>query len=225
MHLAPIGVGTSPTASPSESDRNQTNQLLLQAIRQAAQGDMLAFENLYNLTSHFMLARVRRLVGDSLAEDVLADVYLQAWRQLATFDAERGEPLAWLTTIGRSRALDCLRRERTCHGGSVHAPAEPAVEASHREGPAELLDLAQSQAAVCSGMAKLSAKERLVIGMAYFADYTQSEISATTGLPLGSVKSLMTRSQQKLRAALLPTSPSLQMATPFADATRLTSTA
>lgn len=52
-------------------------------------------------------------------------------------------------------------------------------------------------------MGALTPKERLVLGMAYFRDCTQSEIAALTGLPLGSVKSLMVRSQRKLRESIV----------------------
>lgn len=179
--------------------------MLRDLIRRAERGDIRAFERIYTETSRWMLSRVRRLIGESLAEDVLADVYLQVWKTLASFDADRGEPLAWMMTIARSRALDRLRAERASHGGLTDAPAEfNRPEPSHNAGPPELLELAQSRARVHSGLATLSEKERLVLGLAYFADLSQSEIASHTGMPLGSVKSVMTRSQQKLRAVLLP---------------------
>ena len=43
------------------------------------------------------------------AEEVLLDVYTQVWHRAASYSAERGAPLAWLTTIARSRAIDRLR--------------------------------------------------------------------------------------------------------------------
>ncbi len=51
-------------------------------------------------------------------------------------------------------------------------------------------------------LARLSANERWVLGLAYFRDCTQTEIAALTGLPLGTVKSLVTRAQHKLRETL-----------------------
>jgi DNA-directed RNA polymerase specialized sigma24 family protein len=54
------------------------------------------------------------------------------------------------------------------------------------------------------GIATLSPRERLVLALAYFGECTHHEIAAQTGFPLGSVKSLMARSQQKLRTMFAP---------------------
>lgn len=182
------------------------NQNLRELIAKAAEGDVRAFDDLYMATSRWLLSRVRRLVGDSLAEDVLADVYLQVWRSLRTFDAARGQPMAWLSTIARSRALDQLRTERYVHGGLQNAPETEVAELGHTHGPAEVLEMAQMRATVHGCLAALSTKERMVLALAYFGEFTQREISSQTGLPLGSVKTLMSRSQHKLRTTLAPAS-------------------
>lgn len=182
--------------------RWQRNRELSQWIAAAAQGDVPAFEALYNNTAGWLLARVRRIAGPAHAEDVLAEVFLQVWRSLAHYEVSRGEPLAWLATIARSRALDRVRAELRSHGGQLDAPDDAALEESHQAGPEELLAAAECASLLRLSMGALSPKERLVLGMAYFRDCTQSEIAALTGLPLGSVKSLMVRSQQKLREAI-----------------------
>ena len=56
-----------------------------------------------------------------------------------------------------------------------------------------------------AALAQLSANERWVLGLAFFRDCSQSEIAAATGMPLGTVKSLVTRAQHKLRETLAET--------------------
>lgn len=180
-------------------DRNRELKLLIAA---AAQGDVQAFETLYNGTAAWLLGRVRRITGEDHAEDVLAEVFLQVWRSLADYDQARGEPLAWLATIARSRALDRLRTERRSHGGQAEAPASDAFEASHDCGPEQLLAVAERDKLLKVSMGILSPREQLVLGMAYFRDCTQSEIASLTGFPLGSVKTLLSRSQRKLRDSI-----------------------
>ena len=185
-----------------QSRRDERNDALKLLIAAAADGNCLAFENIYNSTAAWLLARVRRIVGDAHCEDVLAEVFLQVWRSLPAYDQQRGEPLAWLATIARSRSLDRIRTEKRSHGGQLDAPVSPYYEESHDAGPEELLAAAECASLLKISMGQLSSKERLVLGMAYFRDCTQSEISTLTGMPLGSVKTLMTRSQHKLRLSM-----------------------
>jgi RNA polymerase sigma-70 factor (ECF subfamily) len=195
-----------PPASPY-ADRLPHNEHLRRLITRAKASDVRAFEQLYVATCRWLLVRVRRLVGESLAEDVLADAYLQIWRTLPSFDGARGEPMAWMVTIARTRALDRLRAERMVHGGLPGAAEAVETEMGHSHGPEQILELSQLRESVHDSLAGLSAKERMVLALAYFGDFSQREISDHTGLPLGSVKSLMTRSQQKLRARLSPARP------------------
>jgi RNA polymerase sigma-70 factor (ECF subfamily) len=196
------GQDDAPASSRDNCALDERNRALKVMILAAARGDVHAFEALYDSTAAWLLNRVRRITGDAHAEDVLAEVYLQVWRSLAIYDDSRGQPLAWLATIGRSRALDKLRTERRSHGGQLDAPALQDVEDSHDMGPEELLAIAERDSLLKLSMGALSPKEQLVLGMAYFRDCSQSEIALLTGMPLGTVKTLMTRSQQKLRVSM-----------------------
>lgn len=203
--ISPLATRISAQFEPRLEDEDAADALnltLRRLIAAAAGGDRQAFEDFYNGTARWLLARVRRIAGDAYAEDVLAEVYLQVWRSLPLYQEARGQPLAWLATIARSRALDRLRSERRAHGGQLDAPSEPDAEESHELGPEQLLAVAERDRLLKVSMGALSPKEQLVLGMAYFRDCTQTEIAALTGMPLGSVKTLMTRSQQKLRVTI-----------------------
>jgi RNA polymerase sigma-70 factor, ECF subfamily len=183
----------------------QERQLALW-LAAAAGGDACAFEQFYEATARQAMAVVRRVAGQAYAEDVLADCYFQAWRNAAQFDPGRGSALAWLLTMARSRALDRLRQEQLRHGGLTGAPefdadSEPAA---HDLGPDSLLESTQAKSRVHAALAQLSANERWVLGLAFFRDCTQTEIAALTGMPLGTVKSLITRAQHKMRETLTP---------------------
>jgi RNA polymerase sigma-70 factor (ECF subfamily) len=195
-------LGDNVTLPAGNDPLDERNRALRVVISAAARGDIKAFESLYHSTAGWLLSRVRRITGDAHAEDVLAQVYLQVWLSLPSVDASRGQPLAWLATIGRSRALDKLRTERRAHGGQLEAPSAEAAEESDDRGPEELLAMAQRSNLLMLSMGALSCKEQLVLSMAYFRDCSQSEISVLTGMPLGTVKTLITRSQQKLRVAM-----------------------
>jgi RNA polymerase sigma-70 factor, ECF subfamily len=177
---------------------------LVALVAKSAAGDARAFESFYERTIHYSFAAARRIVGDAYAEDVLAESYFQAWREVSRYDATRGNPIAWIVTIVRSRGLDRLRQESLRHGGLSGAPEfdESAVEDEAIPGPDALIEHTQAKSALHRAMAQLSANERWCLGLAYFRDLSHSEIAITTGLPLGTVKTLISRSQQKLRVAL-----------------------
>jgi len=182
------------------------DEQLATLLKAAAGGDARAFEAFYNGTARYAMAVVRRIVGEAHAEDVLSDCYFQAWRNAARFDAGRGSALTWLLTMARSRALDRMRQETLRHGGLAGAPAfdadAQAAEPGDAPGPDELLESVQACTKLHAALAQLSAHERLALGLAYFRDHTQSEIATLTGMPLGTVKSLINRAQHKLREAL-----------------------
>jgi RNA polymerase sigma-70 factor (ECF subfamily) len=190
---------TNPQAANAVRDERLAGQL-----RAAAGGDARAFEAFYDGTVRYAMALVRRIAGQALAEDVLSDCYFQAWRDAGRFDPARGSALTWLLTMARSRALDRLRQETLRHGGQAGAPAFDAdeTEAAPSPGPEQLLESVEACSALHSALAQLSANERWVLGLAYFRDHSQSEIASLTGLPLGTVKSLINRAQHKLREVL-----------------------
>lgn len=196
------------TARPRPNDV-ALNADLSRWIELASQGDVQAFQSLYEASAPSLLRLVRTMVGRDHAEDVLTDVYFQAWCSLSSYDKTRGEPMAWLIAMARTRALDLLRREKVRSSPS-EVEVAPGVVAS----PEEDLLLQEQQELVRAALrAALSPRERLVIALAYFRDCTHNEIAHQTGWPLGSVKSLARRAQAKVRAYLSPVSPNLDRRT------------
>ena len=197
---APTGPPVQATpaiAAPSRAQRDAELAVLLHA---AGQGSARAFEDFYDRTVGYASALARRMVRPDDLEDVLADAFFQAWREAPRFDVQRGSAVTWLLTLVRSRALDLLRRQRIT--AQNVAPEEAEDSASAQPGPDELLALARAGSSLHNALAALSTNERWVLGLAYFRDLTHRQIADCTGLPLGSVKSLILRSQARLREQL-----------------------
>ncbi len=194
-----------PQLSPP-SARGERDAELVSLLGSAAAGNANAFERVYDMTIGYAQALLRRMLPQADIEDVLAEVYFQAWRDAASFDAERGSPVTWLLTIARSRALDLLRHRKASPelaAGNEHDAVETAV--LDAPGPVDLLASMQANARLHRALSELSAQERWVLGLAYYREMSHREVSDATGLPLGSVKSLILRAQTKLRALLAET--------------------
>jgi RNA polymerase sigma-70 factor (ECF subfamily) len=173
-------------------------------VAQVARGDEQALATLYDETSRLVYGLLLRVLGDaSAAEEVLLDVYTQVWRQAANYSAERGAPLAWLTTIARSRAIDRLRAGRT-----ERERTEPLDVSLYRAAASDDVEeewaVRESQGAVRAALEGLAPEQRELIELAYFRGMSHSEIAAARGLPLGTVKTRIRLGMSKLRDALRP---------------------
>jgi RNA polymerase sigma-70 factor (ECF subfamily) len=196
------GTNTPAAGQHADSDQRAERDAVLAALLvEAAAGTTTAFERFYDATIGYARALARRMVKPADLDDLLADAYFQAWREAARFDAARGSAVTWLLTLVRSRALDLLRRQRASHEVEAEGDTPPDT-ASDLPGPDELLSGTQAGTRLHAALAQLSPNERWVLGLAYYADLSHSEICAQTGLPLGTVKSLILRAQGKLREQL-----------------------
>lgn len=171
-------------------------------IARCARGDQSALASLYDATAALVNGLALRILGDrELAEETTGDVFLQAWRSAAAYDAQRGSALAWLLTMTRSRAIDRLRaiagdRRQT-------APFELGLKAASPEpGPEETSNLAQRGRFVRAALERLSREQREAIELAYFGGLSHGEIAAALGAPLGTVKTRIRLGMGRLRESL-----------------------
>jgi RNA polymerase sigma-70 factor (ECF subfamily) len=180
------------------------DQDLVSLVELVATGDQSALATLYDATNRLIYSLVLRVLGDvSSAEEVLIDVYTQVWRQAASYDANRGAPLAWMATIARSRAIDRLRSgwqdQRRKESLDVLGDA-PAGTASPEETAAE----SERQRLVREALNLLTPEQREVIELAYYSGLSHSEIAEKLNQPLGTVKTRTRLGMMKLREALSP---------------------
>ena len=173
---------------------------LLQAV---ANKDRTAFEAFYDATTERVLSLVLRIIQQiDMAEEVVSDVYLQVWRQANRFDPARGNALAWLTVLCRSRALDTLRKitATPTHGA---APISEIPELEATEFPQDLLIAVEEHSAVHAALNMLEPSQRQLLALAYFRGYTHSELAQFTGMPLGTVKTQLRRTLNKLKELMI----------------------
>lgn len=163
--------------------------------------DEAAFAAFYDATSSRAYALILRITQSAaLAEEVMADVYLQVWQQAQRFDAARGSAQAWLCMLCRSRALDCLRRREPAE---THAdPDGLRDETVGAADPLDLLVALDRTTAIHAAVAQLGEVERQLLALAFFRGLTHQEIAAQTGMPLGTVKSVLRKTLLTLRDRL-----------------------
>ena len=173
-------------------------------LRRLAAGDGDAAARLYDRHARAVYSLALRIVNDEGdAEDVVQEVFAQAWRQAARYDASRGVVAAWLLMMTRSRAIDKLRSARA--RPDSRAVDDPRVidemPAVLRDAPSRIIDAENARLAQ-RALAELPLLQRLVIELAYYEGLTQREIADRLEQPLGTVKSRLRLGLLKLRDAL-----------------------
>ncbi len=170
----------------------------LALMKAIAQGERSALSQLYDRYSSLLMAiAVRMLKSQQRAEDLLHDVFLEAWRQAKGYDPNRGSVRAWLCMRMRSRALDRLRadgRAKVVLSDSENTTT--AEEASIEPAQEQSFD----RQAVRKALATLAPEQQKVLELGYFGGLSSSEIARELNLPLGTVKSRVARALHLLRA-------------------------
>lgn len=167
----------------------------------AAAGDRGALASLYDRHGGVMLALGVRILRDrGEAEEILHDVFLEAWRRAGDYDPSRGSVRTWLTLRMRSRCLDLVKSA----GRSRTRPAGASLEGV--AGAADPVAGGLDGAKVRGAMAELPDDQRTILELGYFGGLSCSEMAAELGIPIGTVKSRLHAALTKLRSVFLEAS-------------------
>jgi RNA polymerase sigma-70 factor (ECF subfamily) len=150
-------------------------------VRAMADGDRSALAALYERHSGLLMGLAMRIVRERReAEDLLHDVFLEAYRAAKDFDPRRGKARTWLAIRMRSRALDMMKSARVSRnagdGGLEVVVDERAVKSP-------------DHSRVRTMLGELGVDQRQVLELAYFEGLSCTEIAARVGIPVGTVKS------------------------------------
>ena len=170
-----------------------------------ADGQHAALGELYARYGRIVFSLARRIVVDGgLAEDVAQEVFFALWRDPGKYDPGRGGFGPWLLSMTHHRAVDIVRREEAVRRRRTRAIEEGKSQALTDAPPAvadEALGGVQRDQ-VRQALRDLPAPQREALTLAYFGGYTQREVAAITGTPLGTVKTRMLAGMRRLRDAL-----------------------
>jgi RNA polymerase sigma factor (sigma-70 family) len=162
-------------------------------IQQLHNRDSAAIGQLYDSYGNALFGVVVRIVGSrELAEQVLQDTFVKAWRNGANYDPTKGQLFTWLVNIARNTAIDATRtahfrnQQKTDDIAALYQQPDSGAQNPEHIGLRELTE-------------KLEEKYRKLVDLVYFQGFTQEEAAEKTGVPLGTVKTRLRYAITELR--------------------------
>lgn len=162
-----------------------------------------ALGKLYDQYGRLVYSVALRILNDAhQAEEVTLDTFHTIWQKASTFNAQKGGVATWITRIARNKALDQIRKEKVrlnkqavqWEPNSQTAVTHPSTET--------IIGVKQRQERIQAALAQLPQEQKQVITMAFFLDYSQSQIAQNLEIPLGTVKTRIRLGMTKLRHLL-----------------------
>lgn len=173
-----------------------------QIIARVLTGDADAYRDLVEKHERSVFGFVKGLVrNESDVEDLAQEVFVAAFKHLPTFDARRAKFSTWLLTIAHNRCCNHLKRRSLAITGEMGDPTcgspSPDAVASNHETWHRLDD----------ALDRLPIEQRTAFVLAEVQEISLADIAAIEGVPLGTVKSRISRAKERLRQALKDLQP------------------
>lgn len=168
-----------------------------QLVYALARGERDALGELYDRHSPAMLGLGMKLLKDrGEAQEILHDVFLEAWKRAGDYDPGRGSVRTWLMLRMRSRCLDRIKSA----GRSRTSPVGDDMERYMGGKPSDASVRADA-ARVHGALQQLPEDQRRILELGYFAGLSCSEMATHLDIPIGTVKSRLHAAMKKLRVA------------------------
>ena len=165
-------------------------------IRQVLEGDIESFRLLLARYEKPVVRMIRNITYDKEScEDIAQDVFMAAYKKLASFDRARSSFSTWLFTIAKKKSLNALKKKRPFliselpEKSNPHNPSDDMAEK-------EFFDQLET------GLQALPSKQKRAFILAEFEKLPYTEIAQIEGVRLGTIKSRINRAKMRLRKAL-----------------------
>lgn len=157
--------------------------------------DQSAFSYLYDNYAAALNGVIHRMVDDvQLSEDILQEAFIRIWNNFKQYDAGKGRLFTWMVNITRNLTIDTLRSKGYKKQQKISQNESSVTNYQNKDNVARFDGIGLNKQ-----LAFLKPEYKNLIDLAYFAGYTQEEISKEMGIPLGTVKTRMRSAIMELR--------------------------
>ena len=194
MHETLYSMSSQPSGGTDQTAAPTSEELMLRI----ADGSESAFEELYDRLSPQVFGLIRRILKDQAqSEEVVQEVFVEAWQQATRYDAARGKAITWLLTLAHRRAVDRVRASQASKDRDLREGIK-AFQASYDDVEETTIQRDESRR-VNRALQRLSDGQREAIQLAYFGGYTHLEVADMLKIPVGTAKTRIRDGMNKLR--------------------------
>lgn len=170
-------------------------------VAKLTQRDQKAFHWLYDQYSPALYGVVLKIVrDDELAQDLVQDIFIKIWKNLDSYDSDKGRLFTWLLNIARNTAIDSLRSKRSSQQagtvGAIHPDSDSVhiIDRQHHTNQPSTDTIGMRQL-----VEQLRPERKQLIDLVYFEGYTHEEAAEALNLPIGTVKTRVRSALQELK--------------------------
>jgi RNA polymerase sigma-70 factor, ECF subfamily len=182
---------TTAALAPVTAGESSSDEMLVTRI---AAGDKLAMQALFARHRSAIYRWLLRFVGnETIAEDLLSDVFFDVWQQAGRFQA-RSSVTTWLLAIARFKALSARRRR-------THAELDEVIEATvadSADNAEVVLEKKHQGEMLRDALTKLSPEHREIIDLVYYHEQSVDDAAEILSIPRATVKTRMFYARKKL---------------------------
>lgn len=156
-----------------------------------------AFSYLYDHYSASLYSVIAGIVPDrELSNDILQEVFVKIFRQIESYDTEKGRLFTWMLNIARNASIDALR-SKNYQQGQHNMELTENISGGSTQTNTDKIGLRKI-------VNKLKEEYRVLVELSYFEGFTQDEISKMLNIPLGTVKTRLRTALIQLKQAIKP---------------------
>jgi RNA polymerase sigma-70 factor, ECF subfamily len=172
----------------------------LRTIRRVLDGETEAFRLLVEKYQKPLFTMIGNMLANRAdCEDIAQEAFLAAYLHLGSYDSDESRFSTWLFTIARNRCFNEAKKPRPRHLDSM----EPSIAGGH---PADGLMAEEAADVLDRALDSLPFEQRSAFMLAEIQDLPLEEVARIEAVPLGTVKSRISRAKEKLRLFLAPAS-------------------
>ncbi len=190
------------TARVAQPEAELTDEQLMQRIQEGDEGALGKLHQRHRALIRTVISRMINNEHD--VDDLEQECLLEVWRHAANYRVEKGHAIGWIVTLIRRRSIDRIRRKSAyCRAQDRFRDESSTMAEVTHSGADEEASQSDRAEAIARLIAHLPIAQQEAVRLAYYRGMSQRQISAHTGIPLGTVKTRLELALRKLRSSIL----------------------